>query len=602
MTTFSSPRHGALPGRPPLSLALGAVVTAALLTGCGRNTPPSADAPRALIHGAVSSPVFEALQPLVRQVSGDTQPDPGEFDLVIVDGDSFTGGQLRDDPLIQRALRSGVWVVGLDMSEDDKKDGLGGLIGASTPQASRFYMVRQSRPGGRLVYTIVDPAAGAQTDSQAAGQIFKAVRNSGVFPQDAPAAPVPPRLINVTYQLIKPYDPLLPENMNPVFNGTYPACYPGRVWGCSYSGAQPQQQASWSATHTIQLFLDAGNNPQGDFQHVLVTSEGSANPGPTAVNNRDSCSDYNDQCEIAWTQTRFDAGHSFAPGSGLLIKSSSPANVNNAQTVTTGSTFSIGYSQDAGLNASYTYSDSVSKTITAWQALNNSTTYAASWAFASNSPYNGLLSSGYDSSMWFYYFGGVAPQGPNTLSQSNFQYQTQTHWINSQVSRNVLPLSGTDNAYYNDTWVVGAQSDSDPGGNNPYCTWALCGGTTQHYSQYVNGQPWALNLDMSTVIPVNTQSLTFSPNPVTAGQAATATLTLASRTPVDATFIVKSDTSGITPEHDTYTIPAGQASLTFKVLTGAQGCQPQSATISAFYADGQNGVLSVNPPQNCPHG
>lgn len=595
-------------------VALG--LTVALLVSCAQPTTPvttappvtpPADAPTALVHGVAGGPVYEKLKERVRMTVHDGSQEVIDFDMVIFDGDGFTGQQLAQDELIAEAVHSGVWVSGLDLAADHK-NGLGRIIGGWTPSPGLTYMVRQSRRSDEsLLYTLVEPAAGLEDASQLAQQMLDHVKNLApsaqnnlAATQDDPTAPIPPRLINVTYRLVKQYDPLLPENMNPVFNGTYPLCKPGNLWGCSFLPAQPQQQASWAVVHQVQIFLDATDNPQGNFQHVLVTSDGDASPGPPVSNTKDSCSQYGDQCELAWIQTRFDNVKSFPPDpdSGLVVQQSSPANVNKEETVTTGSSFNVGYNQQQGVFGSYSYSNSVMKTITDWQALNDSTSNTGSWAFASNNPYNGLTSSGYDSSMWFYY-GGVAPQTPNTLAQANFQYETQTYWVNSSVSDAVLVLNGTDTAYYNDTWVVTTQSDNNPNGDNPFCTPILCGMTTQHYYQYKFGEAWALNIDMSTVIPVPTKSLTFSPNPVVAGNSTTATLTLQSKTPLDAQILVTSDTSGVAPDNDTYTIPAGQDSFSFTVNTGAQGCQPQSATIQAYYAEGQNGVLTVSPPSPC---
>lgn len=564
----------------------------ALLASCGGWTgTPRSPRPHALVYGAVSSPVFDALRSRLDLTPGDATSDPGAASVVILDGDNFTGAQIAQDPFITRAVHSGAWVIGVDMAEDDKKAGMQQVIGAATPHASGVYMVRQSRRQDHsLVYTIVDLPTESRSAEQSAQQIAALLHSPVLSDPDDPSGPVPPRLINVTYRLVRTLDFGLPGNKNPVF--------PGR----------PQQQAAWTVTHSVRLFLDAGTNPQGDFQHVLLTTWGSANPGAPVSNTKDACSDFNDQCELAWIQTRFDTAASFVAASGLTLLQSSPANVNNEETVTTGSTFTVGYSQDSGVNASYSYSDTTTKTITDWQALNRSTSNAANWTFASNHPYNGLVSSGYDDSMWFYYFDGVAPASANTLSTTNFQYATQAHWTNEQVSRDVLTISGTDNAYHNDTWTVRDNNDDDPKGNNPHCVWYICEddpakgayGLAQHWFQNNDAQPWSLDIDMSAVIPVRTQSLTFSPNPVVAGQPTTATLALASMTPVDAVIRVRSDKSGIAPEHDTYLIPAGQDSLTFTVHTGPQGCQPQSATLTAFYAEDQNAVLSVTPPDSCP--
>lgn len=128
----------------------------AFLSGCAQNgnLPPGApkalppSAPKALLLGAAESPIQEAFQEQVRVIPYDGSQDPSDFDLLIVDGDAFTAQQLRDEELIHRALRSGVWVLGLDVEEDDKQDGLGYLLEAATGDTSAAYLIRMSRDAG----------------------------------------------------------------------------------------------------------------------------------------------------------------------------------------------------------------------------------------------------------------------------------------------------------------------------------------------------------------------------------------------------------------------------------------------------------------------
>ncbi len=577
-----------------LGLWGGLAITGALLAGCAQPvSSPAATRPKALVYGAVSSPVFDALRSTLDVTMGDATADASAFDLVVLDGDNFTGQQIAHDGFISRAIHSGVWVLGVDMAEDDKKEGVMAQTACATPNASRYYMVQQSRrKDASLVYTFVDPGNAPNNAEQDAQRIASLANTGVVGDPDDPTAPLPTGLLNLTCRVVTPGNPtfLLPANKNPVFP------------------RNAQQQASWTVTHSLRLFLDNGNNPQGDFQHLLVTTWGNANPGVPISNTRDDCNGdgRTDECETAWIQTRFDTSTQVPDGSGLRLLEAVPQNVNNQTTITTGSTFSIGFSEDSGPSASYSYSSSSTKTITDWQALNNSSADLASWTYASDAPlYNGLVTSGYDGSMWYYYGGGVAPSGFNTLSSSNFQYVTAAHYTTSTLKTGVVRISGEDKGYYNDTWVVRGDHDDNPSGNNWYCVWFLCGsdpnqpGTSdqewnQHYSVYINDQPWALDVNMAAVIPVQPQSLKFKDSPVPAGQSTVATLALQSPTFVDLKVNVGSTTPGIAPDKTNYTIPAGSDHFDFPINT-TSACRNEPATItvsSIYFAAGQNGVLS----------
>lgn len=203
----------------------------------------------------------------------------------------------------------------------------------------------------------------------------------------------------------------------------------------------------------------------------------------------------------------------------------------------------------------------------------------------------------FDSGAWEYYLDGVAPKHPTVLALTTLEYAAEFYWTNNQVVNESVTISGTDTAWYTDAYVVETANNPNPNGNSPYCI-GFCK-LTQHMARYQNAQPWTLEVDMAAVIPVPTESLTFSPNPAVAGQNVTGTLTLAAPTPIPAEILVSSLTSGVTVEHDSYILPTNDDTLTFNVSTGPEGCEPYSATIQVFYADRQNAVLTVNPKSNC---
>lgn len=420
----------------PLNLALGVLLTASLL-GCAQQGSPGsilpADAPRALVYGAVSSPILEALRGKVAMTPGNGSQTPGDYDLVIMDGDAFRGPQLKEDVLIREAVRSGVWVLGLDMVEDDKREGLGDVMGASTPNLSEAYLIRRTRVGRHFKYTIMDlndRAVAAQDNAQ---HIIKKLSAAQVQAQDTVPATPPSVMLHASYEVTQGrYDPVITTDLYR---------QPGNQ----------RQRAGWEVITTIDLYLD--NDPayrtQGPQQWAVVQVKGNANPNQLLSN------DYQDDAdirEVAWYQTQFAATIG-TPG-GFQVFSTSPRNVNGSETVTTGSTFSIGASgglangqPTVGVTAGYTYTNSTTHTITDWQVRNDSTSNLAQYRFASNNPTNGLITSGADLTS---IDGGVSPKEPNTLSLSNLQYQTLSVFQTARgaTTADTVQFAGADDAWY----------------------------------------------------------------------------------------------------------------------------------------------------------
>lgn len=513
------------------------------------------------------------------------------FDLVILDGDGLGAQEIREDASIHSAVRAGVWVLGFDVAEDDKTDGLGYSLNAATPGTSPAYLVRQTRrTDGHQLNTFIDFVNHPGTADEQAKQIVAYLTTSELEAQQYEPA-VPARALTIEYRSIDPAAQVsMPANNNPVFD------------------RKATQVATWRANHYVSIFLDAKTSPQGDFQHLVVETDGLANPNELTIDNIDVESGAEGQGEIAYIQTLFQANHGVTPGSTsnntLTLLESSPTNTNNTTNITTGFSFGINFSADSGASGSFSYNYSKTENITDWGLENDTNSSEAIWSFYSQNPYKGQTTSGFDDSAWFYYADGVAPTTPNGLSLYDNEYSTLAHWTNDAVSSDWITVSGTDTATYTDAWVVLQNNDDNFSGNAPHCP-NLCGCSeygcplVQHMYRYAVDKPWSLRVNMGAVIPVNVKSLTFSPNPVVANQVTQATLTLESPTPVDAAIILSSDKPGIAPPNEVYTIKAGQDSISFPVNTGAQGCQEESATITAFYANPVNAILDINPPPNC---
>lgn len=172
------------------------------------------------------------------------------------------------------------------------------------------------------------------------------------------------------------YSGQAPGVNNPFFNGTFPFGYTPAT----------AQSFTWTVEHIVSVILDAGLNPKGDFQHVLVNVQGLADPNGLAINNIDSCSlvvvsgefTWQGNCEIAWIQTRFDASVVMPQSSNFDLIKTLPTNISNSQTVTSGGySFSVGYSEDSGASANFQYtSPTTTTTFTDWEVNDRSTSTA----------------------------------------------------------------------------------------------------------------------------------------------------------------------------------------------------------------------------------
>lgn len=563
----------------PLNLALGVLLTASLL-GCAQQGSPGsilpADAPRALVYGAVSSPILEALRGKVAMTPGNGSQTPGDYDLVIMDGDAFRGPQLKEDVLIREAVRSGVWVLGLDMVEDDKREGLGDVMGASTPNLSEAYLIRRTRVGRHFKYTIMDlndRAVAAQDNAQ---HIIKKLSAAQVQAQDTVPATPPSVMLHASYEVTQGrYDPVITTDLYR---------QPGNQ----------RQRAGWEVITTIDLYLD--NDPayrtQGPQQWAVVQVKGNANPNQLLSN------DYQDDAdirEVAWYQTQFAATIG-TPG-GFQVFSTSPRNVNGSETVTTGSTFSIGASgglangqPTVGVTAGYTYTNSTTHTITDWQVRNDSTSNLAQYRFASNNPTNGLITSGADLTS---IDGGASPKEPNILSLSNLQYQTLSVFQTARgaTTADTVQFAGADDAWYTDVW----RYVDDCGDDDGACYYA-------DIKRYNNHQPWSFDVNMGQVYPVMLADIQVNGNAdgeVTAGQRRVpVVITLKDPAPADLVVgLSMSNQDNFTfADQPEVTIQKGDTSGTFYVHV-AENSQGQNSKISAFYTSEAETIISVKQDQ-----
>ncbi|CAA9348562.1 MAG: hypothetical protein AVDCRST_MAG93-7007 [uncultured Chloroflexia bacterium] len=576
----------------------GTLTLAAALVACGGEGKPGggpgglpADAPTALVHGPLSSPVVDELRKTARLVPYDGSQKVADHDMVVFDGDSHTSAALTGDALLASALRAGKWVLGVDVNESHKRGALGPLLDFASHGTSPGYFVRTELDmnGQPLVvvleYPKTDVALPSREPREPEAPVTPLVTRSPTAISPTPAATA--AFVNSVVGKLelgparaRPQqvgDPQFPAGLiyktfffsEPVLFTSPPAHKPVEP--------RPTQTGLHSLNYTVYIFLDNRNEPQGNFQYVLAELDGEANP----TNGTGQFANiYYD--EMAWFQSRY-LMHLWPADDALFQQvASSPETVNNVTSVTTGVSFSIGYNQAQGATGNFTYSNSQTRNITDWKLTNQSAGNRVGWYYRSENPfsvdawlnntaptqYNGFYASSY-------------PAEPNDLALNQLQVHAQAVWKTQSVLDRWVEFD-----YHREYQLVDLYCSKNFGD-------VCIGDKALDRGDSVLDNKFSINL--GAVVPIPIQALAFSPNPVKAGQPAAGTVTLARPAQTDTVIALSSNSPNVSVL-PTVTVPKGQTSATFQVLTSSNGGAPGSSfqvTITALYVQDYQAQLTV---------
>ena len=553
------------------------------LLACSQNagnpTPPPATDPAdrldALVLGPVQSAHLDALGPNLNLVQHDGSQKVADYDLLVFDGDAHAPQALQDNALIDEALRSDKWVLGLDVSEDHKRTGFADRLGAVDRGASPGWMVRMgSDENSRTDVWIVDapkvqaplPAIPGGVLGDSAAQLSasaNAYASTVMFHLRAPLrgmqqTPVPPNLSMATYHFSS-------STTTPV-NATY------KTTG--------NQTAYAQYNYTFKIFLDNSNNPQGDFQWVSVEADGTGNP--TSGTRR--FANYND-IEKAWFQDKQTVSITPSAADNSLFTSfgSSPATANGVTSVTTGTSFTVGLSKD-GPTGSFTYTNEKTQSLQDWKLDNNSSGNTFSWNYRSNNPIDADQSYSFSGQA----FGrGLRPKDPNAISMSQIQLSTQGVWKTNSIQDQKVDFEVEGSSGLVDLYC--------PGNLNAF-GWCVDPDSSAGFIRYDPPRTNTLTIDMGSVAPISIASVTFSPGAsVQGGTTVIGTVTLAEPAKINTVIGVTSNSQNATLL-PTVTVLAGRTSATFEVETNTNGLTPGAstvATIQTLYAQGFQAQLTV---------
>ena len=580
------------------------------LGGCSQTddqTPadPPATKGNALVLGKAESPFLDSLSDRMTLTSYDGSQNLADHDALVFDGDHYTPGEVRDHKIVKQAVRSSMWVVGLDVTEEHKRQGLGDYVQASSGGNSPVYVVHMGQDAnGRPEVYVLELPVGEQAGRSVSGRLGSEALSNVTVNRGAPAdsktsgAAFADMLLG---HLAKPISAAQAAPENPIPPSLiYTTYYYSQVkqWVAYDAGRkQGSQQAYYQVSYTFQVFLDNKNNPQGNFQYVLAEADMTANPtngtGDFLNMNATAGTDWdpNTYVEMAWFQS--DAAVQVTPtnAQGWLLLDSSPTTANNQTDVTSSASFNIGFNTAQGVFGSYTFGSSSTQRIQDWKVENESSGTTARWEYSSAYPIDSTRAyDGYGCDQPMFGKTCYIVKPPNDLSLNTLELSTKAVWqtpsvIDKWVSFATYSFHGMLDVYCAQD---NAFSCSDaPDGSNGYSLGRSGMDTLTDFS-----------VNLGAVVPIPIKSLTFKPNPVAARQAVTGTITLDSPAQVDTPITLTSNSQNATVL-PTVTVKQGQQTADFQVLTNANNLssgEKTTATIAAFYATDFQAQLTVEAP------
>jgi hypothetical protein len=547
--------------------------------------------PRALVYGETESPLLEPLRRAVKLIpyNGNLE-ELGTAQMLILDGKRFSPEMLQRDELVRAAVYSGLWVLALDVTETHKQMGLASALSVATDGASLAYLLHMGRDenNGPQVDIAEVPSleelGRRELDSHTASTIVGALLDHMTRPRlglTGSTTP-PPGLLYVTYNFTQIY----PEGE------LYPYIYQNVLSPVTPEPSNVPQSPSLQANETLTVMLDNKDNPQGNFQYVVAETDITAVPklpSESFANYQNSFwSAEGDYLELGWFQTRANTSIS-APSdpNGWITSGTSPETVNGQNSITSGVTFQVGYTEGQGGSGSFQYSSSTTRTITDWKVTNDSAETQAVWQYRTAYPVDADQPDYYcrEQTNLYSQYSCFPERLPNDLSINTLQLHTSAVWRTMSVVNKTVPI--TVQNLHEMVLLYCPQDELE-------YTFLTCESPAQHVDSF-NHRPKQLLIDLGAVIPVPIHSLTFNPNPATAGTQVTGTVQLKSPALIDTGILLSSNSQNATVLPSVI-IKRGQTSATFQVLTNSNGlgnCGSTTATIDAFYAQDFQAQLQV---------
>jgi hypothetical protein len=628
----------------------GCAVLVAALAGAGPGPAHAAGDLDAVVLEGARSPALQAL----RSVTGlDTtrrsrvrRLDARRYDMVVVDGDRLTAGELRRRPALDDFLAAGRWIAAVDMAPRDL-DALRTYTGFDVADGrgdrSELFAFRVARVRGTPTVEMIDsgpyaqPGTGRLGDRRRAairrdhvrrvariverevgrdGAAAKVKERPSCPPLDPPASP---ELQHVDFCYVDAGEAPLPggywtEKANPYW-----------VEWASSSHQPGRQTATWTMTHRFDVFLDnSSRSGANGAQTVYYRLNGQFAPKRDDEDffrsDRRADKITNGQGifpERAWWTAMIEPRVIPKPATRdkLDWKAGDPRNANQETSYSSSEEFSVGFNASGaagnlqnvangggGFSISYTTGKSKTQSIPDWGVENRGTGPDLRWRFSARHPCDARSTPAAVGDRAFQKSCFAAPTSgaisydqpakPPALSLGQNQVEASGRW---ETTKN---LDGADGALtftlatpvtLYDTFCVPYLFDSAFLVHDPCFVKRLREATL--------GEPDDVTINAGIVNPVPIKDVKLAPNPADGGkrEKVTGTIELERKAQIPVTvriFSNKGNADVGTPvgsdvTQDTVTIDPGQSTGTFTVLTNDNGLDKDhphvTATISAFY-------------------
>jgi len=556
-----------------------------------------ADQLKILIERPVYDKIYEILSKNGFVTQSDALSDIKSHHLAILDGEGITADDIRNSKLLKDVLHEGKWGLVLNPSDEQKSIGLTPHLGIVNQGKSKALLFRRLHDGNTPVIRIldlpgIDPSV-LKSDPEIldryAGILLKRLRqsleiasvseSSGLGAAPPPDSSIPPDLINVRWD----YNSVLPFSFD--HSGRHPVTSGRTQHGAVY------------VNHTFTLFLDNGNKPTGNKQYLLLQVDTNSNPRDSGTPWLATDSDRSKHNEYAWFQDYITVSaypvEADPNNPKWFWSNNDPSSPNNLKTYSTNASFSVGFNQAQGVLGSFSCGFSQSYTLADWGVLcQDCAGTTVKWKFHSTNPpeHEGSYFGYWDMYDWYYGLG--KPKQPNDISEGQGIFHGAVVW---NTGSTVL----TEPATFNSRVEIDLVDN--------WCERDL--GTTccskVHTAKTLFTKDLSFLIDVAAVIPVNIQSITFDPNPVTVIVGA-APVTMKGYVNLDQEAKIDTKITGIQaeslnynafPRIDSITIPKGSRSGSFDIDVNTNGLsRDQSVTvgISAFYTHRYTYSLTIN--------
>ena len=548
-----------------------------------------------LIERQVDDAIFDILGKHGIVTQSASLEDIRTHHVAILDGKRLAADDIKNSKLLTDALREGRWGLVLNVTHEQKKNGLMPHMGIVSQGEAQALLFRRLHDGNTPVVRIlelpsIDPAAikaDPEIFSRYAGMLLKKLRETlestsevvGAAPP--PDNSIPPDLINVRWD----YNSALPFSFD--HSGRQSASK-GRT-----------QHGTYYANHTFTLFLDNGNQPTGNKQYLLLQVDTNSNPRDSGSLWLASDSDRSKHNEYAWFQDYITVSaypvEADPKNPKWFWSNNDPSSPNNLETYSANASFNVGFNQAQGALGSFSCGFSHSYTLADWGVLcQDCAGTTVKWKYRStNPPEHSGSYFGY-SDMYDWYYGCGKPKQPNAISEGQEIFHGAVVW-------------NTGSAVLTQPATINSRIEIDLVDN--WCSKDLgttcCSSWNRETSKSLWSKDLAFTIDVAAVIPVNIESITFDPNPVTVDVGA-APVTIKGYVNLDQEAKIDTKITGIQaeslnynafPRIDSITIPKGSKSGSFDIDVNTNGLtRNQSVTvgISAFYTHRYTYSLTIN--------